>query len=173
MRMRAHEKGFTLLELIITMGILGVVTAAIFSVYNTQRTVTYVEADVADVQQNLRLSVQSVLKDLRMAGFMLAGGLPPIASAADGAGPGSSDALTINTAAAGGAALPGDGGGSRRLPEYGRVLPGAFGALRSGGRLPGGALPHEDSERKPLGGLDSGYQHRRAPVQGHTGQRSG
>ncbi|HEY4706958.1 MAG TPA: prepilin-type N-terminal cleavage/methylation domain-containing protein [Thermodesulfobacteriota bacterium] len=102
--MRAHEKGFTLLELIITMGILGVVTAAIFSVYNTQRTVTYVEADVADVQQNLRLSVQSVLKDLRMAGFMLAGGLPPIASAADGSGPGSSDALTINTAAAGGAA---------------------------------------------------------------------
>src|SRR3972149_1623999 len=88
MRMRAHAKGVTLLELIITMGILGVVTAAIFSVYNTQRTVTYVEADVADVQQNLRLSVQSVLKDLRRAGVMLAGGVraspPPAGRVAGG-----------------------------------------------------------------------------------------
>ncbi len=104
MMMRAHEKGFTLLELVIAMGILGLVTAAIFSVYNTQRTVTYVEADVADVQQNLRLAMQSMLKDLRTAGFMVEGGLPPIAAVADGSGPGASDSLVINTAAAGGAA---------------------------------------------------------------------
>jgi len=104
MRMRPDGKGFTLLELIIAMGLLGVVTMAIFSVYNTQRRVTYVEADVADVQQNLRLAMQSILKDLRIAGFMLTDGQVPLASANDGAGPGASDTLTMNTAAAGGAA---------------------------------------------------------------------
>ncbi len=102
--MRTDDKGFTLLELIIAMGILGLVTAAVFSVYNTQRKVAYIETDVADVQQNLRLAVQSILKDLRMAGFMLPDGEIPLESAVDGTGPAASDLLAINTAAAKGAA---------------------------------------------------------------------
>ncbi|MBE7414033.1 MAG: prepilin-type N-terminal cleavage/methylation domain-containing protein [Deltaproteobacteria bacterium] len=102
--MRTNDKGFTLVELIIAMGILGLVTAAIFSVYNTQRKVAYIETDVADVQQNLRLAVHSMLKDLRMAGFMVPDGQDPIESAMDGAGPAASDLITINTAAANGAA---------------------------------------------------------------------
>lgn len=102
--MRTDDKGFTLVELIITMGILGLVTAAIFSVYNTQRKVTYIETDVADVQQNLRLAMQSMLKDLRMAGFVVPDGQDPIESAMDGTGPAASDLITINTAAANGAA---------------------------------------------------------------------
>ncbi|MBW7956821.1 MAG: prepilin-type N-terminal cleavage/methylation domain-containing protein [Deltaproteobacteria bacterium] len=102
--MRNDDRGFTLLELIIAMGILGMVTVAIFSVYNTQRKVAYVETDVADVQQNVRLAVHSILKDLRMAGFMVPDGQDPIASAVDGAGPVASDLLTMNTTTASGAA---------------------------------------------------------------------
>ncbi|MBI1910932.1 MAG: prepilin-type N-terminal cleavage/methylation domain-containing protein [Deltaproteobacteria bacterium] len=96
------NKGFTLIELVIAMAILGVLTAGMFSLYNTQHKVTHIEEDVVDVQQNLRMAMDSLSKDLRMAGFALTGGESSIALVNNNGGIGGSDIMTINTAAASG-----------------------------------------------------------------------
>ncbi|MCC6502145.1 MAG: prepilin-type N-terminal cleavage/methylation domain-containing protein [Deltaproteobacteria bacterium] len=93
-----RDKGFTIIELVIAMAILGVLTAGIFTLYNSQHRVTHIEADVVDVQQNLRMSLESVSKDIRMAGFALTNGANPVAAAGNNTGLGSSDTMTINAA---------------------------------------------------------------------------
>lgn len=96
--------GFTIVELVITMAILSAVTAAIFSLYNTQHKVTHIESDVVDVQQNLRMALESITKDLRMAGFALPGGGNPVNAVGDNTGLGGSDTLVLNTSSASGSA---------------------------------------------------------------------
>lgn len=98
------QKGFTIVELLIAMAVLGAVTAGVFSLYNTHHKVTHIEADVVDVQQNLRMAMDSVLKDVRMSGFMLTGGENPVSGALDNAGLNGSDVITLNTSSASGAA---------------------------------------------------------------------
>lgn len=101
---KAGTSGFTLIELLISMSILGAITAAILSLYSTQNRVTNIEADVVDVQQNLRMAMESLTKDIRMAGFALtAGSGNPVGSAGDNTGPGGSDTIQINTSSASGA----------------------------------------------------------------------
>jgi len=96
--------GFTIIELVIAMAILGVLTAGIFTLYNSQHRVTHIEADVVDVQQNLRMSLDSVSRDARMAGFALTNGANPLGTAGNGTGLGGSDTITINAAGAMGVA---------------------------------------------------------------------
>jgi prepilin-type N-terminal cleavage/methylation domain-containing protein len=98
------DRGFTITELVIAMAILGVLTAGIFALYNSQHKVTHIEADVVDVQQNLRMSLDSISRDARMAGFALTNGANPVAVAGDGTGVGGSDTFTINAAGAMGVA---------------------------------------------------------------------
>lgn len=99
------HRGFTLIELLIAMAILGVLTAGIFSLYRTQHRVTNIEADVVDVQQNLRMALEGLTKDIRMAGFALtAGSGNPVGAAGDNTGPGGSDTIQINTSCSTGVA---------------------------------------------------------------------
>lgn len=101
-RAMRDDRGFTIIELVIAMAILGVLTAGIFSLYSTQHKVTHVEADVVDVQQNQRLAVESITRDLRMAGFALTGGEFPVALIQNNSGVSGSDIVVLNTASAAG-----------------------------------------------------------------------
>lgn len=66
--------GFTLVELMITLVISGVIVAAIYSTYITQqRSYTSQEA-VAEMQQNIRAAMVVMSADIRMAGYKPAGG---------------------------------------------------------------------------------------------------
>lgn len=89
MKRYCNHKGFTLIELLMVAAIMGLVMVAVYSLYlQTQRT-AYTSEEVVDTQQNLRVALDSVVADLRMAGFLLSDDIPPIntmsASLADSA----------------------------------------------------------------------------------------
>lgn len=101
------ERGFTLVELLIAMGMLAGVIAAIFALYNMQHRTTVIEEDVVEVQQSMRTALDSISADVMMAGFMLPGGVNPLNAAGTGNGTGlnATDTMMINTASASGAVI--------------------------------------------------------------------
>ena len=78
MRGRRDRRGFTLIELLVVMAIMGVVVGAIHSLYLTHMRVSYTQDDVVDVQQNLRIAMDCLDKDLKMAGMLVPYGVNPV-----------------------------------------------------------------------------------------------
>ena len=83
--------GFTLVELIIVMGILGIVITAVYSLYLTHERSAYTQDEVVEVQQNVRIAMDSITRDIRNAGTLI----PRTASSVGSAGPNS---VTLNMA---------------------------------------------------------------------------
>lgn len=85
------QRGFSLTELLITMALFGLIMTAMFSLYlNMQRT-TYNQEDIVDTQQSLRVAMDAMARDIRMAGFIVPAGTTGIDAAATTA------SLVINT----------------------------------------------------------------------------
>ena len=77
---RGH-KGFTLVEVLVVMVIMGLVMTAVYGVYiNVNRTGNTSE-EVVDVQQNLRVAMEMMVEDIRMAGFLVPSSTTAIANA--------------------------------------------------------------------------------------------
>jgi prepilin-type N-terminal cleavage/methylation domain-containing protein len=79
----AAEKssGFTIIELLVVMGIIGVVIGAVFGIYINTRTSAHTQEEVVEVQQGLRIAADQLARDIRLAGFMIPAGANPIAEA--------------------------------------------------------------------------------------------
>lgn len=88
-----NSKGFTLVELLFVVAILGVVMGAMFTLYQTHQRSAITQEEVVEVQQNLRVSMESITRDLEMAGFLVPSGRNPLEAA-------TATSLTINTASA-------------------------------------------------------------------------
>lgn len=72
--METHRpSGFTLIEIMIALVILGIATTAIFTTFMSQHKAYVVQNSVAEMQQNLRGGMQFLEMDARNAGY----GLPP------------------------------------------------------------------------------------------------
>jgi prepilin-type N-terminal cleavage/methylation domain-containing protein len=67
-RFQRNERGFTLLELLVTVIIMLVVTGAIFALVDPSRGTFRAQPEVADIQQRMRVGVDTLSKDLVMAG---------------------------------------------------------------------------------------------------------
>jgi type IV pilus assembly protein PilW len=67
-RKRGCDQGFTLLELLVVILILGVVMAGVYSVYSSQQKSFLIQEDVAEMQQNLRAAMFSMVREIRLAG---------------------------------------------------------------------------------------------------------
>lgn len=67
-RRRRSEGGFTLTELMITTLVIVTVTGAVFQVLNPAGSMFQAQPEVADLQQRMRVSADSLTKDLVMAG---------------------------------------------------------------------------------------------------------
>jgi len=65
------QKGFTLIELLMVAFMLALVLVSLYSLYSSSQRHAYIQEDVADVQQNLRVAMESISKDVRNAGFLL------------------------------------------------------------------------------------------------------
>ena len=89
--------GFSLVELMVVVVLFGLVMSALFTVYQTHQRSAYVQEEVVEVQQNLRISVDDISRDIRMAGFMIPPTDFPIDSFGNNSGLGGSDTITINT----------------------------------------------------------------------------
>lgn len=96
------EGGFSLVELIIVVGMLGVVMTAIYSLYSTHQKTAFSQAEVVDVQQNLRVAMDTISRDIRMAGVMIPAGPNQTFAAPAGspAFPNYTSSIRINTASA-------------------------------------------------------------------------
>jgi len=62
------QKGFTLVELMVTMAIMAVVMAGVYSAYYSQQQSYIVQEQVSEMQQNLRGAMYFMAKEIRMAG---------------------------------------------------------------------------------------------------------
>lgn len=79
MRRLPPEHGFSLIEMTVSMGLMLVVTASIFSLMNPAQGNFVAEPEVADMQQRSRLASDTLYKDLVMAGAGSYSGQNPMA----------------------------------------------------------------------------------------------
>lgn len=63
------KKGFTLIELMVTMAIASIVLAGIYATYSAQVRSHATQQAVLDIQQNLRSAVYYLQRSVRMAGY--------------------------------------------------------------------------------------------------------
>jgi prepilin-type N-terminal cleavage/methylation domain-containing protein len=70
---RRKHTGFTIIELLIVMGVVGVVMTAVFVLYLNTRTTAHTQEEVVEIQQSLRIAADLIARDIRHAGFMLPG----------------------------------------------------------------------------------------------------
>ncbi len=106
----SRQRGFSLVEMIIVMAMLGVVMMAVMSLYVPAVRSTKVQTEVSDIQANLRLALDRMTKDLVLAGFLVNPGFGPGSPVASGAifwegdvNPQDTDDLTIRTRTVGNA----------------------------------------------------------------------
>lgn len=91
-RVRWNEnRGFTLVELLITMVIASLVGMAAYTVFQTSSRSTVAQENVSEAQQNVRVAMDRLAKDIRTAGF----GLPDTPVSLDFAGTAFSAPITI------------------------------------------------------------------------------
>lgn len=66
-----NNDGFTLVEILTVLLIMGLVMAPVYSTYlNTKRNAK-TSVEVADLQQNIRAALETMTADIRMAGFLI------------------------------------------------------------------------------------------------------
>lgn len=64
-----NERGFTLVELMVTVAIAGIVTAVLGTTYVMQQRSATAQEQVVEMQQNIRAGLAMLERDIRMAGF--------------------------------------------------------------------------------------------------------
>ncbi len=93
---RLFNRGFTLVELLVSMAAMGVIISTIYGLYlSTQKTAASQE-EVVELQQNLRIAMDQVARDIRLAGFLVSMNNTPIQSAPNN--PDITDTFVINMA---------------------------------------------------------------------------
>lgn len=67
--MKCNNRGFTLVELMITLAMSGIVIAAVYAAYRVQQRSYTAQDQVIEMQQNIRAGVGIMMRDIRMARY--------------------------------------------------------------------------------------------------------
>jgi prepilin-type N-terminal cleavage/methylation domain-containing protein len=71
-------RGFTLVEILVVLVIMGLVCAAVYTTFISTQRQAYTQDEVVEVQQNLRAALDYMMRDIRMAGFLTPPGQNPL-----------------------------------------------------------------------------------------------
>jgi prepilin-type N-terminal cleavage/methylation domain-containing protein len=77
-------KGLTLIELLVAMAISAILIAAIYQTFIGQQKTYTVQEQVVDMQQNVRVAINKMMREIRMAGFGNVSNVLPNFTAKDG-----------------------------------------------------------------------------------------
>jgi type IV pilus assembly protein PilW len=66
---KAIKNGFTIVELLIAMAITGIVSAAIYTAFQSQQQSYLSQDQIVEMQQNLRAAMDIMVREIRMAGY--------------------------------------------------------------------------------------------------------
>ncbi len=92
------QKGFSAIEILITVGIMGFVLAAIYNIMISQQRTYEAQRDVSVTQRDVRAALSYLERDVRMAGLAVPRGTNPVAAFQDGilGNPAAPDTISIN-----------------------------------------------------------------------------
>jgi prepilin-type N-terminal cleavage/methylation domain-containing protein len=68
-RLKRSNKGLTLIELLLAMAISAILTAGLYRTFIGQHKTYVVQEQVVDMQQNVRVAISRMMREIRMAGF--------------------------------------------------------------------------------------------------------
>ncbi len=71
-------KGFTIIELLISLFLAGIVTSAAMGIYITQHKQLMVQDDISDMQASIRAAAVELSTQIRMAGYNVPEGIPEL-----------------------------------------------------------------------------------------------
>lgn len=68
------KRGFTLVEVMVALAISGIVLASIYSAFQSQQNSYVAQEQVSEMQQNVRVGLDMLTRDIRLAGYDRSGG---------------------------------------------------------------------------------------------------
>jgi len=69
MKKKMYSRGFTLVELLVTLAMTAILTASVYGIFGVQAQRKAVEQKSIEMQQNARVAIDAIARDMRMAGF--------------------------------------------------------------------------------------------------------
>lgn len=83
--MNSHgQKGFTLIEILVAVAILSIVLTSLYNLFISQFQTFEAQRDVSTTQRDIRISLELLERDIRMAGFGVPRGINPVALVQNG-----------------------------------------------------------------------------------------
>jgi len=67
--MKTNSCGYTLVELLVTLAMTAILTASVYGIFGVQAQRKAVEQKSIEMQQNARVAIDAIARDMRMAGF--------------------------------------------------------------------------------------------------------
>ena len=96
-KVKTSAAGFTLIEMMISMALLGTIMIGVYNLYLSQQSQNLIQEDVIELQQNLRVAMDTITRDMRMSGFLNMDN-DPLEGIDDNGGLDGSDEVTLNKA---------------------------------------------------------------------------